>query len=889
MGKKLLSSSNFILLVLLSIGPVQILKAQKPTLTFDSYKNWTEVADGKLSNDGNYATYQIRNKPVDGTTLVITSTTKAWEKAFVNLVDTKFTEDSKNIIGRIEDTLIMYNFKTDRLQKIPDVKEFTLFQYHHRECLLIHKASSNDLSIIQLDLKPVKSYSAVSSYKLAPNEKVLLLKQAPIKDSAKEIVSWVDLDKLNDKQIFEGTGAGQFIFDLANTQLAFMVNKPSGNSIWYYKPGNSKASEMASNKANNPDTNLVIKPGAFWRFSPDGKNILFDLAELIRPAAIESNPQIWNYQDLYLRNYFQGSINPGIPNFPPRGYLSSLNIETHTIIKLMEKGDKINLENFMLTDKECRYFVYQTDIELDYDNKDMQIRSYGVCDLLTGKKIKIAQRSKQFRDFSLSPDQRFLTYYKMQTACYYSYSLTENKEICISQNIQTSFVDQRAKETNIPAAYSFGWLKREGKLLVSNSYDLWMLDPENKTEPRNLTEYEGHKNHIAFSPLQNRNNKLYNDLSDLILKGFNLNTKEFGIYNFLVEKKSKFTMLCKMDKGLGNLSMIYTPLDEENFSKSKNSNNYLLRNESYNDAPNYYYSHDLRNWKRISNNQPQVSFNWLTCELHNYSDSNDVKYQGILYKPEDFDSTKKYPVVINYYMIRSNEFHQFLSPEINGADADIPYLVSNGYLVFVPDINPEDRYPGAAALNSVMSAADHLSEINYVNHQKMAVAGHSFGGYETNYIVTHTNMFKCAISASGASNLSSRVYGTGQLGSGDGDSQIFHTLFGQYHLSKTPTQSKLDYIENSPIFSANQMNTPLLLMANPKDGNVDFDQGRNFFVQLRSLGKPVWLLSYPGEAHGLLKSENVTDYKTRVYLFLDHYLKSASEPAWMRHPITSKD
>jgi dipeptidyl aminopeptidase/acylaminoacyl peptidase len=333
----------------------------------------------------------------------------------------------------------------------------------------------------------------------------------------------------------------------------------------------------------------------------------------------------------------------------------------------------------------------------------------------------------------------------------------------------------------------------------------------------------------------------------------------------------------------GQIKNVYTQLVSPDFIKAKHTSAYLIKWEDVNHAPNYFFSSDLNNYTVLSDVQPQVRYNWLKAELHSYKDSLGKLYQGVLYKPDNFDSSNTYPVIFNIYEEKSNLLNSFPNAAMSFGACSIAFLVSNGYLVFLPNIKKENpKYVGESVLRSVIAAADHLKKFKWIDQNKIGIIGESTGGFETNYIITHTNRFAAAISAAGVSDMISHAtmlrYGNAHINSLSG--------YG-YMMGATLPEDPSAYIRNSPILEADQVQTPLLLLHNFGDDAVDYRHSQSFFIVLRSLQKKVWWLNYKNEGHALLNFNDRLDYHTRAYEFWNYFLKNKKEPEWMREHLSA--
>ncbi|HEY1200078.1 MAG TPA: prolyl oligopeptidase family serine peptidase, partial [Niastella sp.] len=281
---------------------------------------------------------------------------------------------------------------------------------------------------------------------------------------------------------------------------------------------------------------------------------------------------------------------------------------------------------------------------------------------------------------------------------------------------------------------------------------------------------------------------------------------------------------------------------------------------------------------------PERNYNWLTSELVSWRTLDGSISQGVLYKPENFDSSRRYPLIFDYYDKRSIELNVYRIPGYSDGEINIPWFVSNGYMVFIPDIHYKIGHVGESVLNSIISAARILSSRTYIDSTRMGIVGHSFGGYETNYLLTHSTIFAAAISSAGFCDLMG-MYGS-LWEDGSSFSEYFELRAGR--MGVTPWENREAYISNSPIFNVDKVVTPVLMMNNVDDKAVPFSQGVQFFTALRRLGKKAWMLQYEDEGHSLYSLEAKADYTIRTTQFLDHFLKGKPAPGWMsneQHPL----
>ncbi|MDR1674990.1 MAG: prolyl oligopeptidase family serine peptidase, partial [Tannerella sp.] len=269
-------------------------------------------------------------------------------------------------------------------------------------------------------------------------------------------------------------------------------------------------------------------------------------------------------------------------------------------------------------------------------------------------------------------------------------------------------------------------------------------------------------------------------------------------------------------------------------------------------------------------------------ELVYWKSKDGFDLEGILYKPEDFDSTKTYPLLIYFYERHADELYRYFAPGPSRSVINISFYCSRGYLVFTPNIHYVDGHPGQSAYNSIVAGAEMLCSYPWVDRQHIGIQGQSWGGYQVAYLITQTSMFAAASAGAPVANMTS-AYGGIRWGTGVNRQMQYERQ--QSRIGKHLWEGLDLYIENSPLFFADKVETPLLIMHNDNDGAVPWYQGIEYFTALRRLGKTVWMLQYNGEEHNLTQRRNMRDLTIRLQQFFDHYLKGEPMPVWMRDGV----
>ncbi len=413
-----------------------------------------------------------------------------------------------------------------------------------------------------------------------------------------------------------------------------------------------------------------------------------------------------------------------------------------------------------------------------------------------------------------------------------------------------------------------GWTERDESLLIYDRYDIWKFDPDAMKEPVNLT-MNGRKNRISYRLVKLDKEERVIDLNKpQLLKGFNEVTKGNGYY-----KARLSTAASPKELMAGNYML-------RSISKAKNTDHVIYTMESFEQYPDLHYATlDFKKSIRLTHGiDQQKDYLWGTAELVSWISLDGRKLEGVVYKPADFDPAKKYPMIVSFYERNSETLFNYRMPEPHRSTIDYHLYNSNGYIVFNPDIRYVDGYPGESCYNCLMPGVAMLIGKGYIDEKAIGAQGHSWGGYQVAYLATRTDLFAAIESGAPVVNMFS-AYGGIRWGSGLARSfQYEHT---QSRLGGTPWSTPLRYLENSALFTMDKVQTPVLIMHNDADGHVPWYQGIEYFVAMKRLGKPCWMLNYTGEPHWPTKIANKIDFQKRMFQFFNHYLKKEAMPGWM--------
>jgi dipeptidyl aminopeptidase/acylaminoacyl peptidase len=394
------------------------------------------------------------------------------------------------------------------------------------------------------------------------------------------------------------------------------------------------------------------------------------------------------------------------------------------------------------------------------------------------------------------------------------------------------------------------------------------LHPEAKQDPVSITKGAGRRSNIRYRYLETDPDIRFLSNSQVIYMSlFNEKNKQSGFGKLILGSNDPIQPL-----HLGSFA-------SSSFLKAKNAEQFIFTKETVNHSPALYHTTDFRNNKQLSNINPQQSqYNWMTAELFNWKAYNGKEATGIVYKPENFEPGKKYPLIVYFYETLSDGLHNYLAPAPTPSRLNIPFFVSRGYIVLAPDIYYANALPGKSAYDYIVSGARALVKKGWVDSTKMGLQGQSWGGYQAAYIITKTKLFAAAWAGAPVANMTS-AYGGIRWESGM--NRQFQYERSQSRIGATLWENTKSYLDNSPLFSLPKVSTPLVIMANDADGAVPWYQGIEMFTAMRRLGKQVWMLNYNGEAHNLVERKNRKDIQIREQQFFDWKLKGEKPAVWL--------
>jgi dipeptidyl aminopeptidase/acylaminoacyl peptidase len=538
------------------------------------------------------------------------------------------------------------------------------------------------------------------------------------------------------------------------------------------------------------------------------------------------------------------------------------------------------------------HYAYGSDIREYENNASYSGRSYEdvyAVDLRSGERKLLFKKHIPSGQIP-SPDGHSLMYWG-DNAQWWVADLATGEKHDITKGIPTVFADTSDDHNNLvtPPGGAIGWSKDASAVLLSDGYDVWKVPAKGGT-PTNLT-VDGRKNQIRYQ-------RLYAFDGTAATAGGGRGGRGGGggggggrgldltkpLYFATYAEWTKKEGLAKVDPSRPGAQTLVMENAKLTFQKAKDADVYIFTKQTAVDFPNYYVAtSDFKPARQLTDVNPQQKdFAWTSgVKLINYTSAKGDKLQGALYLPANYESGKKYPMLVTIYEKRSNLANAYVTPSETSTPNRSIYT-SRGYAVFDPDIVYRVNDPGMSAVWCVIPAVKAAIATGMIDSANVGLWGHSWGGYQTAFLVTQTNIFKSAIAGAPLTDMVS-MYGSVYWNSGTANQAIFESSQGRFKGNYSDNYDA--YIRNSPNFHAKNVKTPLIILANDKDGAVDFNQGITYFNTLRQMNKDVILLEYVGENHGLARPVNMKDYAMRQKDWFDHYLKGAPAPEWMTNGI----
>jgi dipeptidyl aminopeptidase/acylaminoacyl peptidase len=686
------------------------------------------------------------------------------------------------------------------------------------------------------------------------------------------------LEAATDRTIALLKGLGNYknlTFDEKGQQLAFTSDRDdykaekSASKLYFWTaPAAGGAAELVPAAIKGFPSGQAVSENGRLRFSKDGGRLFFGIADAPKPEPKDApepvKVDIWSWKDPFLQPMQKAQADED---------------RKKTLMCVVHLGPK-QKAFVQLATPDVPDITLSEDAKVAVGSSDLPYRQLVswdqgyedvyVVNLNDGSKKKVLEKSAS--GARLSPGGAWLYYYRSDGDDWYAYRIADGKAVNLTAKIAVSFADETHDSPNDPNPYGIaGWTDGDKAVLLYDRYDIWEISPDG-AKSRMVTNGLGRRDKLVFRYVRLDPDKpAIPAAGPLILRTVKETTLATGAYRVDLAVAADPVLIVMKDKTLGALE------------KAKNVDVYVHTEQRFDEFPDLWVSGpDLAAARKVSEANPQqAEYAWGTAERIEYTNGDGKVLPAVLIKPEDFDPSKKYPLMVYIYETEAVGLHRYYAPA-PGTNINFTRYVSNGYVLLSPDIVYDVGYPGPSSVKCVIPAVEKVLAMGFIDPKRIGIQGHSWGGYEISYLITQTNLFAAVEAGASVVNMTS-AYGGIRWGSGM--SRAFQYEKTQSRIGAPLWSRVLQFLENSPLFWVERIQTPYLTIHNDEDDAVPWYQGIEFFSALRHLGKEAYMFNFNGEKHGLRQRENQKYWTVHLDEFFDHFLLGKPRPEWMEKGV----
>jgi dipeptidyl aminopeptidase/acylaminoacyl peptidase len=692
----------------------------------------------------------------------------------------------------------------------------------------------------------------------------------------------VTLDSQTQRQLYSSTDEHIEALAISDDGQYVAVTKGMASSIRYGREYNMLLLDVQHDKQRQfaQSEGWTYNQHASLLFSKDGQRLFVgrvpkvaqqaELADFENPSDVFNPDIITAKKQLRIWHGDDAKIKPQeVKEYEQelsRTYLAVLHLDSNKLVQLADQAVPD-----VTYGEQAGYLLASSDVP--YQKMVTWAGFYRdvyLVDVKTGQKILVLTQQPSDAMPTLSPHAKFLAYYQQGNV--YLFDIALKRRVNLTANIATPFANEDHDYPSAAPGYGFGpWLADDSAITVYDKYDVWQFN----TAAHNgfmLTKGEGRKQKTQFRLVGLAQEKplpaVVNDAETVLLQGYSHQTKADGFFSAkigvagvsrLTQSKAKLTLLARANKAAAVV-----------FSKQR-----------YDLYPDLYIADNTspQNALQLTElDKQRDAFKWGNAELVHWRDGDGINTDGVLIKPTNYQAGKQYPTLVYFYRFMSDRLHAFPDMKLNHRP-NFAWYADNGYAIFLPDIRFEIGYPGISSVKALTAGVQKLIAMGVADPNAVGIQGHSWGGYQSAYAVTQTNIFKAVVTGAPVSNMTSAYSG---IRHGSGLARQFQYETGQSRIGESLYKAPQKYIENSPIFYVDRIQTPMMIMFGDKDDAVPWEQGVELYLAMRRAGKDVVFLQYEDEPHHLKKYPNKLDYSIKMKQYFDHYLKGAQAPDWLR-------
>jgi len=619
-------------------------------------------------------------------------------------------------------------------------------------------------------------------------------------------------------------------------------------------------------------TSQRVVSGRRPEWSRDGRRIFVGIADWHeklesekhdgQPAADDAAVvDVWHWRDVDVMPLQKKRL----PTDRERNWLSVWTLTERTLVPLASS----HFEDVRILDSQPRALLIDRAPYAMERSIGRRAADLALVDLTSGARTRIKERIDD-QYVQTSPDGRYVLYFLDDH--YWTYDVTAGTTANLTRTVATSFTNRESDATikQKPPYGVAGWTSDSQSVLLYDRFDVWEI-PTNGASPAKLTDGTADEVTHRYARLEPEE-RFIDRQKPVFFSMFGEWTKRSG-YARLDPGAARPERLIWIDKRVDRLT------------RAKTANVYAYVAQAFDDSPDYFVAADrLADVKQVTSTNPfQDKHSWGRSELIEYKSARGHRLQGALYYPAGFEPGRRYPMVVYMYEQLSDGLHAYVSPS-DRQPYNVSVFTSQGYFVLQPDIVFRPREPGVSVAECVLPAVKAVVQKGAVDGDRIGIVGHSWGGFDTVYLASHTTTFAAAVAGAPITNLVSN-YGNHHWSSGIAETDHIET--GQQRMEVPLWEDLQAYIRNSAVFGVHAMKTPLLVAFGENDGTVHWHQGVELYNIARRAGKPVVMLAYANEDHGLRRRANQLDYHRRILEWFGHYLKGERAPEWIEKGVSA--
>ncbi|MFH6967762.1 prolyl oligopeptidase family serine peptidase [Flavobacterium sp. FlaQc-28] len=840
---------------------------QKKHLAPAAYPLWGRIETGPAAPNEKWISYGMHYE-IGADTLYLQNAANGRTFTFPSASKPFFTRDNFFMCIN-QDTLRVLDPQTGRNENIKAVQQYVYSNAANLLVMSIGGGRKTNTMIIKSPLgKTLQEIADVEQFSISPDGRKLLY---TVLFNDKSSIFVVDLLRPGTTKWILKSADSQyetFTWQKDAKAVAFYcktaAQKPI-KSLLLYKLEKDQLTELDPiRQAGFPKDYSIIKEAPFEIIISDDLEKIFFPIKKSKKTVLDpedSKVEVWNANDKYVYAFEQrhGKFEQASKIVlwePEKGTVNQINSAELPMIILS-------------TDHKYALLSNPKAYEPQYE--DDGPRDYFILDLATlEKNIFLAKQSAYRLDILVSPTGRYISYFRDKN--WWVYDVAAKKHSNITGNLGVPFSGKIHELKDNFAFGNPGWSVEDKEILLYDEFDLWAIAPDGSSS-RKLT-------HGRESKIKYRLN-LVDDVKNIYespkLAEYNLDRELF----FRLAGEDGKTGYAVWKKGSAEKVITYgdSSVNDLHFGLKKQRLFWL--EQRFNLSPILMSKEKSSPAKTIfQSNKQQHNYYWGKNELIRFQNSKKQNLKGILYYPANYDAQKKYPMIVRIYEKQSQKLHNYINPTLyNESGFNVTVFTTEGYFVFLPDIVHEKENVGPSTVDCVVSGTEKILELGLVDPKKIALTGHSFGGYETAFVINYSHIFATAI-ASGAIVDLTRKFLT--LGTNRGQPQMWRFNTGGWRMGeKTPFTNRSDFDRNSPLESIENLKIPLLMWSGKEDTQVDPFQSMEYYLALRRLGKKCVFLQYPGEGHTLEDSANQKDATIRMLQWLEYYLKGETTTEWI--------